>query len=74
MMRASDPITLSFNRPSHSYFNRFWLETAMSSLPQADHASSSAPSLDGSVGTDSAAKVGGESTERMGPSYGVLYL
>ena len=71
MMRASDPITLSLYRPSRSYFNRFWLETAMSSLP--DHASSSAPSLDGSVGTDSAAKVGGESTERTGPSYGALY-
>ena len=42
----------------------------MSSLP--DHASSSAPSLDGSMGTDSAVK-GGKSTERTGPSYVVLY-
>ncbi|KIK02972.1 hypothetical protein K443DRAFT_5709 [Laccaria amethystina LaAM-08-1] len=40
----------------------------MSTLPGRDHMSSSAPSLDGKGGTDSAATVG-KSTKRTGPSY-----
>jgi hypothetical protein len=44
----------------------------MSTLPGRDHISSSAPSLDGKGGTDSAAKVG-KSTKRTGPNYGMPY-
>ena len=44
----------------------------MSTLPGRDHISSSAHSLDGKGGTDSAAKVG-KSTKRTGPSYGASY-
>ena len=65
-------ITLSFCRPSCSYFDKFWLETAMSTLPGHDHTSSSTPSLDGKGGTDSAAKVG-KSSKGTGPNYGVPY-
>ncbi|EDR03965.1 uncharacterized protein LACBIDRAFT_295097, partial [Laccaria bicolor S238N-H82] len=51
---------------------KFWLKTAMSTLPGRDHTSSSAPSVDGKGGTESAVK-GEKSTERTGPSRYVYY-
>ena len=45
----------------------------MSTLPSRDHISSSAPSLDGKGGTDSAAAKVGKSTKRTGSGYGVSY-
>jgi hypothetical protein len=70
-VRAFHPY-LMIVRCARKYFNRFWLETARSTLPDHDHISSSAPSLDGKGGTDSAVKVG-KSTKRTGPSHGAPY-
>ena len=55
-----------------SIFNRFSLETVMSTMPGHDHTSSSARPLDGKGGTDSASK-DRKSTKRTGPSYGAPY-
>ena len=71
LMKVS-PLTLSFSRPSCSYFNRFWLETAMYTLPGHDHTSTSTSFLDGRGGTDSASK-DGKSMNRTGPNYCVSY-
>ena len=54
-------------------FQQVSVGTAMSTQPGRDHISSSAPSLDGKGGTDSAAIIG-KSTERTGPGYGVPYF
>ena len=71
-MTKACPISLSFSRPFCRYFNRFWLETTMSTLPGRDHTSDSTPSLNGRGGADLASK-DGKSTKRTGPNYGVPY-
>ncbi|EDR04002.1 uncharacterized protein LACBIDRAFT_330920 [Laccaria bicolor S238N-H82] len=60
---------LSSRHPNSRWSRASWrvvpLEIAMSTLPGRDHISSSAPSLDGKGGADSAGKVG-KSTKRTG--------